>query len=442
MKVGLVIPVYNRPDYVRQCFDSLRKLTVQPRFTFIVDDCSTDADTMKLCNAMAKEKGAQLIRHTSNNGVRQSVQDGIEQAIKYGCDIIINLDSDAVVKPDFIERLLHAKQNCKNIVSGFNCVTKVNPVLNSIDIAGQPCVLKPHCNGINMCFDATQYKKYIRPALLKEGNWDYNVSLACMAVNLPFVVTVPSVVQHIGIVSSMGHNHQEPDRAQDYKLLSLAKVTLFGIDSHDKAGIQRAAAICQRDTDFGAVKVITDDLFTRNGSAEQRRRDYSHFIMKELDKHFTTSHVLIIHADGYILNPAAWRDEWLQYDYIGATWSYKDNMNVGNGGFSLRSKKLQHILATTKIEHIHPEDHHICRTYREDLERTYGIKFAPEDVANKFSIEAYGAAVFEEGNMYSGQFGFHGPHVNYSGSGLPESILFQKKPQGVNIAKNQLIRRT
>jgi glycosyltransferase involved in cell wall biosynthesis len=407
MKVGLVIPIFNRPQYVAKCFASLEKLTVRPYMIVIVDDASTEQ--LPLLNLSHK-----LIKHEKNTGIRGSITTGIEYLFKQKCDIVINLDSDAIVKPDFIERLteLYLNYDKKYIASGFNCITKTNPNISK----GYYCVQKAFANGINMCFNRQQYEKYIKPSLAKVGNWDYNTSLACQADNLPFIVTTPSVVQHIGIESSMGH--VGGDFAQDFKQLSLPDVTLFGIDSHDITGIERAAMISSRNIDFGATKIITDDYFA---TYRDRRKGYSRFMLKELNKHFNTSHVLTIHADGYVVNWEAWDDSFLQFDFIGATWGYKDNMNVGNGGFSLRSKKLCQILADADIpdELMHPEDHCICRTYRKSLEE-HGIKFAPEEVANRFSIEGYGAGAFEGGNRYGGQFGFHSVHVDFNGSAIPE----------------------
>lgn len=135
--------------------------------------------------------------------------------------------------------------------------------------------------------------------------------------------------------------------------------------------------------------------------------DYSYFMMKllwEYIKDWDVTHVLVIQHDGYILNGDLWDDEWLQYDYIGAVWPFEDKKhNVGNGGFSLRSKKLigdvaldGHITAT------HMEDAQICRSYRSFLERDCGIRFAPESVANQFS--------FELAAPKNKTFGFHGDY--------------------------------
>lgn len=132
------------------------------------------------------------------------------------------------------------------------------------------------------------------------------------------------------------------------------------------------------------------------------KAEYSAFILKELNKYIETDYVLIIQHDGYILDGNAWDEKFLEYDYIGASWLETDGYNVGNGGFSLRSKKLQHILATDDfIKPIHSaEDVMICRLYRPYLEEKYGIKFAPEEIADKFSYELR--------EPVQPTFGFHG----------------------------------
>lgn len=416
--IGLVIPIYNRPEYVRRCFDSLLKATEQPDLIVLVDDCSSDASITPIIDWFrgATSCPVHVITHQVNSGIRESLLTGISAALHHipergvaPITTIINLDSDAIVKPNFITTLtnLFKEHKQKHIVSGFNCETSANPILQYCD----GYATKAYGNGINMCFDKELYEKYIKPSLLIDGNWDYNTSLACQKDKLPFIITTPSVVQHIGVKSSMGH--VGGDFAKDFKQLHLPDVTLFGIDAHDPAGITRAAEISQRDIEFGHVNIITQRLFSG-------REAYSNFIIKNLAPYIETSHVLIIHADGYVINWEAWDDSWLQYDYIGATWWYKDNMNVGNGGFSLRSKRLQEILAQQQIpqEYIHPEDHCICRIYRESLERDFGIKFAPEEVANSFSIEAYNTPE----NRYCGSFGFHGVHV----VGLPSDIAYKR----------------
>jgi len=71
------------------------------------------------------------------------------------------------------------------------------------------------------------------------------------------------------------------------------------------------------------------------------RAEYSRFVIKELGRHFRTSHLLVIQWDGYVINGKAWQEAFLEYDYIGAPWGFHtDQHRVGNGGFSLRSRRL------------------------------------------------------------------------------------------------------
>jgi hypothetical protein len=100
-----------------------------------------------------------------------------------------------------------------------------------------------------------------------------------------------------------------------------------------------------------------------------------------------------------VLNGSAWNPEWLQYDYIGALWPRKTRA-VGNGGFSLRSRKFMKAGASLHIQKPIPEDTVLCIHYGAQLEQN-GIVFAPNDVAEKFSIENVG------GRVWDGQFGFH-----------------------------------
>lgn len=133
------------------------------------------------------------------------------------------------------------------------------------------------------------------------------------------------------------------------------------------------------------------------------RREYSQFVIKELYKYFDTQYCLIIQSDGYVLDAEQWDEKYKDYDYIGASWVYDEDRSVGNGGFSLRTKKLQKILGEDNfIEVMHPEDQSICIIYKFYLEEKYGIKFAPVILADKFS--------FELKQPTHPTFGFHGNH--------------------------------
>jgi hypothetical protein len=62
---------------------------------------------------------------------------------------------------------------------------------------------------------------------------------------------------------------------------------------------------------------------------------YSYFCTYNLSKYVEGTHCLIVQPDGFILNPKAWTNSFLKYDYIGAPWRFKDEHNVGNGALAL-----------------------------------------------------------------------------------------------------------
>lgn len=187
------------------------------------------------------------------------------------------------------------------------------------------------------------------------------------------------------------------------KPLRLPDVTLIGIDTHPDR-LTYSLQQCTKDIEFGCVRVIDDVPI-------QSMKQYSRWVCKELYKHVHTSHLLIFQWDGYVKNWRAWDNKWLQYDYIGATWWHTDGMNVGNGGFSLRTRRLMEIVATDpRITEYYPEDEKICRHYRKYLEAEHHIMFAPEDVAKRFSIEGYKQA----NRTHTTEFGFHGTRVKFA----------------------------
>jgi hypothetical protein len=131
--------------------------------------------------------------------------------------------------------------------------------------------------------------------------------------------------------------------------------------------------------------------------------DSARFSTYELPKHIDTSHALFIHYDSWVVNPSAWTDEFLEYDYVGAPWFWFPDKNVGNSGFCLRSRRLMDFMVTHADEFplAMPEDVTLCRSYRPALER-HGFRFAPVGLAGRFSFER--AAYWSHDEI----FGFHG----------------------------------
>ena len=196
----------------------------------------------------------------------------------------------------------------------------------------------------------------------------------------------------------------------------LPNVTLFGLDCVNIERLVLAAEICKKDFEFAETKLLTSLPHSDKNIIPVAHidsiRKYSEFMLKEAGGYIDTDFVLIAQHDGFILNPDAWTDEFLEYDYIGAPFWENEEFIVGNGGFSLRSKKLHDLLQSDPFIQIEEtpshkyslnEDWIICVMKREYLE-SKGIRFAPVELALRFSFESNKKL----GKVWNGQFGFHG----------------------------------
>jgi hypothetical protein len=175
--------------------------------------------------------------------------------------------------------------------------------------------------------------------------------------------------------------------------------------------------------------------------------DINQICLRLMPRVVTTDFNLTVQPDGFAINPQAWDDRFWEYDYIGAPWPwmwgggpYWPGPIVGNGGFSLRSRRLYRALQDLGIkwrladwssdqrinrrEYYIPsgagekhlvEDILICLWYRDQLEKEFGIRFCPPELANKFSVET--VSPFTQYWLGS-SFGFHGiaaaPHYGVS----------------------------
>lgn len=190
-------------------------------------------------------------------------------------------------------------------------------------------------------------------------------------------------------------------------------VTLACVDTTPKVCLaERAIRKCLELATFDEVKLLTNDK-TREHAVEiptlANLEAYSTFIIRELHRHINTRYCLLIQSDGYMINPESWTDAFFQYDFIGATWS--TSRMVGNGGFSLRSKKF--LEATAKFrpeENCHPEDAWATMKHREELIRLFGIRFPPPGIADVFAFEGRkwdGSEWNGVQQRWNNAFGFH-----------------------------------
>ncbi len=177
-------------------------------------------------------------------------------------------------------------------------------------------------------------------------------------------------------------------------MISLPQVTLILLTNRDFEGAKKALDKSCEGIEFGGAKIIWDEKI-------KSIDDWNYKVIYELHNYVQTDFALLIHQDGYVVRPDLWKDEFLDYDFIGAPWPHpQDNysyrtpegelVRVGNS-VSLRSKRILELpskLGLTWRPYFGNtnEDGFLCCHNKKILEEK-GCKFAPLEVAKYFSKE-------------------------------------------------------
>lgn len=204
--------------------------------------------------------------------------------------------------------------------------------------------------------------------------------------------------------------------------MGINDVTLLAISSIEIPKTIWALEKSRERLNFGAVKLISDikpelpmGITHEYCPRINNIMDFNHYVFKELYKHVDTSHCLMVQFHAWVINPDLWDDNWLNFSYLGAPWPIKEGsyianngerVRVGNGGFSLRSKRIMEIPSQLGWElrqeqSYFNEDGNLCAYWRKEL-LEMGIVYGTLEEACRFSFENL---IPENRGMRT--FGFH-----------------------------------
>ncbi|MCI2048609.1 MAG: hypothetical protein LKJ76_02680 [Lachnospiraceae bacterium] len=197
---------------------------------------------------------------------------------------------------------------------------------------------------------------------------------------------------------------------ESVKKRKLANVTLAAMSSVNMYETVKALEYSMRGIDFGEVVLITDrkplflpkEIHFRKTSKLTGIDEFNRKMVYELKDYIRTDYVLLVHADGFVIHPENWSDDFLKYDYIGAPWplpqndyAYRDAAGricrVGNS-VSIRSRRLleypsAHGLPWVPVfDGFYNEDIFLCCACRDRLEAD-GLSIAPLETAVRFGRE-------------------------------------------------------
>ncbi len=99
-KFSVVIPLYNKEEFIKNSLNSVLTQTFQDFEIIIIDDCSTDR-SLSIVKQFT-DKRIKVIEHSKNKGLSASRNTGIKTA---NAEYIAFIDADDLWKPGFLEKI-------------------------------------------------------------------------------------------------------------------------------------------------------------------------------------------------------------------------------------------------------------------------------------------------------------------------------------------------
>ena len=101
--VSVIVPCFNHGRFLGECVDAVRNQTYPSVETIVVDDASTDRETVAVIDELSRADDVTVLRLPENGGPSRARNAGLERCTgRY----VLPVDADNVLLPDAIERLV------------------------------------------------------------------------------------------------------------------------------------------------------------------------------------------------------------------------------------------------------------------------------------------------------------------------------------------------
>ena len=234
--VGIVIAAYNRSHYLELTLNTLKASQLDNVVICLIDDASQNPKTIHLIQQFEQE-GVSIYKifKSQNRGISHSLRLAWDFLAPH-CRYLCNLDSDTLVKPNWLSTLKHLHEQYaleypqhKVIATGFH--TSNHKTLKQTEAYR----VKQTIGGVNLFFQTALYKRYVREALTDAELWDFstieklyhwptgtarnvqqgNQKPPAVPETAAILCTRPSVIQHLGAEGYHGSLYNF-DVAEDY----------------------------------------------------------------------------------------------------------------------------------------------------------------------------------------------------------------------------------
>ena len=208
-KIGIVMPLFSRNQYVKKCFESLKKSNLKSCIFLMMDESlSKDINedkikTNEIIKNFAHNDCIVIKIHKSKHGnMFESILKGFDFLGQF-CPTLITVDSDVIFKENWVIEImknfiLEEKENYNKPI----ILTAYNSISHNIKEDKHDFYIKESLGGCNMCFSCDDYFNIFR-FMMVSYKWDTLISNYCKN-NSTIICTKPSQIEHIGEESS-GH---------------------------------------------------------------------------------------------------------------------------------------------------------------------------------------------------------------------------------------------
>ena len=222
-KTGVVLPYHGRHELLE-----IMGMQSHPEDLVLVQDTGQEFQGFK--------NVVHTIKHVSHKPIGKSIMEGYDWLYNNGYDILCNLDSDVLVKDNWLKESIRLLEQYPNdIVSAFN---EANHLKHCVVKEFDDHYLKNCGGGIHYCFTRELYKTFVQPILANvemKGDlnfWDAAIVEHIQAGGKYIIATKPSRIQHIGYTGfkenyeSLSSRNKLWQVAPDY-VLSDEEITLI-----------------------------------------------------------------------------------------------------------------------------------------------------------------------------------------------------------------------
>lgn len=154
-KISVIVPVYNKKEYLGQCIDSILSQTYQNLEILLVDDGSTDGSG-EICDTYVRKDDRIRVIHQENGGPTIAVLTGLQNASGRYCTFI---DSDDYVSPEMLKEMANHLTGQAGEVVCCNHILEKSKETVSVMQAVKPGV-----------YESDRLKREIKDRLLGEEN--------------------------------------------------------------------------------------------------------------------------------------------------------------------------------------------------------------------------------------------------------------------------------